>query len=303
MQAVIQASGLSKFFGDRKVLDDLSLSVYRGDIFGFLGPNGAGKSTTIRILTGLVKPDNGSAQIFGRDTWKEKNWALRPVGALVETPGLYRFLSGRENLYVSGKMIPHLNITKPEIDRVLKIVGLYERAEDKVKTYSHGMRQRLALASCLLGNPELLILDEPTNGLDPEGMREIRELIKSLSKEQGMTIFLSSHLLNEVQQICNRVAIINNGKSVLQGEVKELLSSNATWQLEVSDPSKAVNIIRAAGLGTLVSQDGNIIRIKLQKNNSAELNSILVQSGIQVSELQKVTISLEELYMSLSGKN
>jgi len=298
MSAVIETHNLSKSFGKQRAVDGLSLSVERGDVFGFLGPNGAGKSTAIRILVGLVKPDGGKASVFGHDTWSDRTSALRRVGSLVETPGLYKFLTGRENLELVSRMS---GFADGAIARALEQVGLADRADDKVKSYSHGMRQRLAIAQSLVGEPELLILDEPTTGLDPEGMREVRELIGTLSKERSMTIFLSSHLLHEVQQMCDKVAIINRGKLMLRGKVDEILSGSDVFELEISDPEKAAAVVASFAGAELVSIDGNCLSVKLDSERSSDLNRALVEAGVGVAELRRARRSLEDVYMSLSG--
>jgi ABC-2 type transport system ATP-binding protein len=298
MAAVIETHNLAKSFGRCRAVDGLSLSVERGDVFGFLGPNGAGKSTTIRILVGLVKPDGGDARVLGHDSWSERTSALRRVGSLVETPGLYKFLTGRENLELVSRMS---GFGDGGTAQALELVGLADRADDKVKAYSHGMRQRLAIAQSLVGEPELLILDEPTTGLDPEGMREVRELIGTLSRERSMTIFLSSHLLHEVQQTCDKVAIINHGKLMLQGKVSELLSGSDTFELEVSDPDKAAGVIGASHWAELISRNGNRLSVRLESGRSSELNRALVEAGVGVAEMRRALRSLEDVYMSLTG--
>ena len=217
-QYVIETSGLTKRYGSIVAVDGVSLRVPRGQVFGLLGPNGAGKTTTIGMLLGLAKPTAGSVRLFGVGAEGNSNELLRRVGAIVESPAFYPYLSGRNNLRffqgISGRGQPD------EIDRLLETVGLSERAESKFRTYSLGMKQRLGLAYALLGDPDLLILDEPTNGMDPAGMVEVRELIRGLGND-GHTILLSSHLLNEVEQMCDSVAILSRGKLIVQGSVKE----------------------------------------------------------------------------------
>jgi ABC-type multidrug transport system ATPase subunit len=206
-EVILSIKSLSKSFGKRKAVDNLSFDINEGEIFGFLGPNGAGKSTAIRLMLSLIKPDEGDIEIFNKSVKKKKNSALEGVGALVERPDFYEYLSAHRNLSLLATMD---NVSKKRIDEVLEIVGLADRREDKVKAYSQGMKQRLGIAQALLCDPKLLILDEPTNGLDPRGMKEVRDLIRKLSQE-GITILLSSHILHEVEQVCTTMAIINLG--------------------------------------------------------------------------------------------
>ena len=210
-------------------MDNLDFELGEGEIFGFLGPNGAGKSTTIRMMLALIKPDAGDIEIFGKSILSFRNMALNGVGALIEEPAFYKNLSAKRNLHMLADLE---NIPGKRIHEVLEIVGLSDRGEDKVKTYSHGMKQRLGIAQALLSSPELLILDEPTTGLDPHGMKEVRELIKNLALE-GITIFLSSHLLHEVEQVCTSMAIINQGKMVTMGKVDELLGEHNLLTAEI----------------------------------------------------------------------
>ncbi|MBU5483849.1 ATP-binding cassette domain-containing protein [Clostridium sp. MSJ-11] len=216
---------LNKNIGRRKIINDFTFDVYKGDICGFVGPNGSGKTTTIRMITGLVKPTNGSVLINGEDITKDRKAALIKLGAMVESPIFFPYMSGRKNLQNLARLNPNMD-RKEQLIRVeesLKIVGLQGRGEDKVKTYSLGMKQRLGIAQTLLNDPEIIILDEPANGLDPLGIRELRELILNLNKKRGITFFISSHLLDELQQICNRLIIIKEGNMLWQGSTEELL--------------------------------------------------------------------------------
>ena len=212
-EKIIEIKGLTKKFKDVKAVDELSLNVNKGDIFGFLGPNGAGKSTTIRMLLTLIRPNEGTIRIFGKPLNEERAIILKDVGAIVEKPDFYNYLSAYKNLEILGR-ISGREISSNRIMEILEIVGLKERSTSKVKTYSHGMKQRLGIAQALLHDPELIILDEPTTGLDPQGMKEIRDLVIHLRDEKNKTIFLSSHLLSEVEQIANRMIIINKGKTI-----------------------------------------------------------------------------------------
>src|SRR6266542_3678258 len=218
----VVASGLTKVIGGRTIVDNVSFQLRRGEVFGFLGPNGAGKTTTIRMLVGLIRPTSGSVTICGHELRHHFEAAMRCVGCIVENPDLYRFMTGRENLEHFARM---LRVPQSEIGRVAKLVALDHRLDQRVGTYSLGMRQRLGIAQALLGDPQLLILDEPANGLDPAGIREIRTLLRQLAAQRGMAVFVSSHLLGEVELMCDRVAIIHGGRILKEGDVHELISS------------------------------------------------------------------------------
>ena len=205
---VLQVKGIKKVFGKREVIKDISFNIKEGEIFGFLGPNGAGKTTTIRMLVGLIAPTAGDIVICGNSVIKNKEKALHDVGAVVENPELYKYLSGRENLMQIARI---RKVPKEEVEKLIELVGLKDRINDKVSKYSLGMKQRLGLAAALIGNPKLLILDEPTNGLDPSGIMDFREIVKKAAKDRKMSVFISSHILSEVQNLCDRVAFINNG--------------------------------------------------------------------------------------------
>lgn len=227
---ILETRNLTKSFGRRKVIDRINLKVQQGDIYGFLGRNGQGKTTFIRLLTGLIFPDAGEVRINGRHLQTNFKQAIAQVGAIVESPAAYDYLSGYDNLKLMGNLVPHL--PRSRIDEVLRIVGLAGRARDKVRTYSLGMKQRLGIAGVLLGHPKLIILDEPTNGLDPQGMREIKELIAELAVHERITFFISSHLLHDMEQLCNRVGIIHGGKLLAEGNVHELAARAKDRTLE-----------------------------------------------------------------------
>ncbi|HHV08679.1 MAG TPA: ABC transporter ATP-binding protein [Clostridiales bacterium] len=227
---LLETRNLTKSFRGRKIVDNLNLKVMKGDVYGFLGRNGQGKTTTIRMITGLIFPDSGDVMINGYNLKTDFKRAISQIGAIVESPTFYDYLSGHENLSLMANLVPGLN--KSRIDEVLEIVRLTNRAKDKVKTYSLGMKQRLGIANALLNNPQLIILDEPTNGLDPQGMKEIKEMIVQLSSEKNITFFISSHLLHEMQQLCNRIGIINDGKLLVEGSIKELVGNPTDNSLE-----------------------------------------------------------------------
>jgi len=297
---VIEIKNLSKNFKNLKAVDNLNINVYKGDVFGFLGPNGAGKSTTIRMMLTLIKPSKGKIKIFGKDLYKERLSILKNVGAIVEKPDFYGYLSAYKNLEILGKISGH-EISEKRIMEVLELVGLADRYKSKVKTFSHGMKQRLGIAQALLHDPELIILDEPTTGLDPMGMKEIRDLIIHLSRDRNKTIFLSSHILYEVEQVATRMIIINKGTARVEGSVKELLdSSNLRVTFEVNDTEKAKSVL----LNTLWYQklketNKNKMEFQINDNEIAQLNRYFVENGIDVSAVIP-TRSLEEYFLKIT---
>jgi ABC-2 type transport system ATP-binding protein len=301
---IIQTHGLSKTFQRRKAVDDLNLCVNEGDIYGFLGPNGAGKSTTIRMLTGLVRPDGGSASLLDFDIQSRRVQALRRVGALVESPALYKYLSARKNLEILARLTGPCE--RSRIDRVLEIVGLKDRAEDKVKTFSHGMKQRLGIGQALLPNPRLVILDEPTNGLDPQGMRDVRELILRLSREEKVTVFISSHLLHEVEQVCTRVGIVNRGKLMAEGRVEDLLHGDSDLiEFTVTEVDRAIGVLSAIeGAQVLGASAANIsnkrtVAVRTSCDRISALNRALVEANIAVYGIAPRGLSLEDFFLQL----
>ena len=298
---VLCTRGLTKDFGKLRAVDHLDLEVRRGDVFGFLGPNGAGKSTTIRMVMGLIRSNEGRIEILGHDARRQREAALRRVGAIVEEPAFYRFLSGRRNLEILSAMSG--GASPQRIDEVLEIVGLTNRARDKVKAYSHGMRQRLGIAQALLPQPELVVLDEPTTGLDPQGMREVRELIRDLAAQEQVTIFLSSHLLHEVEQVCNRVAVINRGKLVGAGDVATLVRQGSAVRVVTSEPERAALLLQKQDWVGQVQVDGDGLRVSVKPDAVPELNALLVQAGHRVSELTPLKATLEEVFFQLMGEN
>jgi ABC-2 type transport system ATP-binding protein len=297
--SIIAIYGLSKRFGKRWAVKDLNLEVYKGDVFGFLGPNGAGKSTTIRMLLGLVKPTLGKIEIFGYPLSKFRKKALEKVGGIVEQPDFYLHLSAKRNLEILGIMSG--GIGKDKVAEVLQLVGLYGEANNKVKHFSHGMKQRLGIAQALLSDPELIILDEPTSGLDPQGLKEVRELIVELSKEQGITIFLSSHLLYEIEQVANRMAIIHQGRLIVQGEVKTFLNNfkEDVVILRASPVKDAADLLRGQDWVSSLSINNDNIEIKLDSNSISKMNALLVGNQISVSAIIPKR-SLEDYFLSIT---
>ncbi len=297
---VIEVRGLTKKFKSLIAVNNLDLNVYRGDVFGFLGPNGAGKSTTIRMMLSLIKPTSGSINIFGLDINKNRDKIYGKIGAIVEKPDFYLYLSAYKNLEMLGKMSGG-DTSKRKIMEMLELVGLSKRYKSKVKTFSHGMKQRLGLAQALLHDPELIILDEPTTGLDPQGMKEIRDLIIYLSKEKNKTIFLSSHILHEVELIASRMIIINKGTAQVEGTVEELLGSDkVSVSFEVEQIENAIAIIQdSQWQKSFKSSVKNEIAFNLTKNETAELNKFLIEKGISVSAVIPVR-SLEDYFLKIT---
>jgi ABC-2 type transport system ATP-binding protein len=281
-EVVLQTHGLGKRFGKRWAAKDLNLEVHRGDVFCFLGPNGAGKSTTIRMILTLLMPTAGSIEIFGRDLHRNRSTVLSRVCGIVEKPDFYLYLSAFKNLEILGSMTRR--VRRDEILEALEMVGLKARAFEKVKTFSHGMKQRLGIAQTLLTKPEMIILDEPTTGLDPQGMKEVRELIKRLSREHEMTIFLSSHLLSEVELVATRMAVINHGEIIAQGSVSELLEREPTdYSIQASPHPLAVKRIENLPWVKVISAENGKIEVHVEPGHSSELVRFLVTNGIEIS--------------------
>jgi ABC-type multidrug transport system ATPase subunit len=298
-RVVLETRGLTKRFGGRAAVEGLSLRVERGDICGFLGQNGAGKSTTLRMVAGLVRPTAGEVFVLGHDVARRRTRALRNVGVIIESPAFYENFSGRANLRMlaslSGGARPR------RIDEVLEIVGLAGRGRDPVRVYSYGMRQRLGIAQALLPDPELIILDEPTNGLDPQGIREVRRLVRRLRDDFGLTVLLSSHLLSEVEQLCDRVAIIDRGKLLYQGPTQQLVAASAAIRLRVDRPEEARGLLATeAGLAARADGEG-LLRVEAPAERAASVNSLLVSRGIEVFELAPLRETLEDVYLRLTS--
>lgn len=297
---IIETSGLTKRFGERVAVGDLTLSVPRGSAFGFLGHNGAGKTTLIRMLVGLTEPDAGTIRVAGRQLPDERAAALARVGAIVEEPHFHPHLTGRENLRITAAV--RSPSARGRIRSALARVGLADRADDRVRTYSQGMRQRLGIARCLLADPELLILDEPMNGLDPAGIVELRAMIGELTAE-GRTVFLSSHLLDEVEKTCDAAAVIDHGRLIAQGPIGELIDADAAHlDIGCDTPGLALDLLDGhPGVTTAqVTEDG--IRVTVASNDAAAaINACLVSAGVAVSRLTPVQTSLEERFFALTA--
>src|SRR5216684_2860945 len=288
-EVVLRTRNLSKHYGNRLAVNNLNLEVRRGEIFGFLGPNGAGKTTTIRMALGLIAPTSGSVEILGRDVATHRANVLPRVGALVETPALYLYLSGRDNLRAVASVLG--GVPKARIDAVLELVGLSARQKDRVRTYSLGMKQRLGVAMALLQDPDVLILDEPANGLDPAGIVEMRDLMHRLSAE-GKTVFISSHLLTEVQQICTRVAIINLGKLVTESTIEELTSGRGEFSVTLERAQEALALLKVQSWGKSAHLNGSGALITLAPGGRGRnLNLFLVNAGFAPDTITPSTVS------------
>ncbi|HEV2913407.1 MAG TPA: ABC transporter ATP-binding protein [Pyrinomonadaceae bacterium] len=296
--AVLRTELLTKRYGRRAAVDHLSLEVERGDIFGFLGQNGAGKSTTIRMVLGLVRPSQGNVRLLGQDMRRHPLRALRHVGAIIESPAFYDHFTGWQNLRLFAAMSG--GATRARIDEVLDIVGLTGRAHEPVRVYSHGMRQRLGIAQALLPAPKFIILDEPTDGLDPQGIREVRLLIRRLRDELDLTVLLSSHLLNEVEQICNRVAIIDHGRLLYQGTIEKLVTANKTVRLRVDRLDEAYSLL-STDPALAVSRNGDgALYVRMADEQIPRVNALLVARGFLVSELSPQRETLEQVFLRLT---
>lgn len=299
-EKVIEVKGLSKQFREVRAVDNLDLNVYKGDVFGFLGPNGAGKSTTIRMLLSLIKPTSGSIEIFGKPLHANRIDILRRIGAIVEKPDFYLYLSAYKNLEMLGR-ISGTDTSRKRIMEILELVGLDKRYSSKVKTFSHGMKQRLGIAQALLHDPDLIILDEPTTGLDPQGMKEIRDLIIYLSRERGKTVFLSSHILPEVEIVATRMIIISKGKTRVEGTVQELLNSGSLKvTFRVGDTEKALSLLNeSAWREKLTSQANSDMFFSLKQEEISELNRFLVSNDIPVNAVIPMR-SLEDYFLAIT---
>jgi ABC-2 type transport system ATP-binding protein len=292
----LSASHLTKIIGNRTIVDDVSFDLSPGEVFGFLGPNGAGKTTTIRMLVGLIKPTRGTVTVCGFDVRKNFEKAMRCIGCIVENPDLYRFMTGRENLEHFSRM---LGVPSAEIERVAELVNLAHRLDQRVGTYSLGMRQRLGIAQAMLGDPRVLILDEPANGLDPAGIREIRELLRSLAAERGMAVFVSSHLLAEIELTADRVAIIHKGRILRTGTVRELISSQRAMEFRVDDAPRAEAIVRERGLDVNVTD--HTLLVPIEEEEAPPIVAALTQNGVAVFHARQRVQTLEEMFLEATG--
>jgi ABC-2 type transport system ATP-binding protein len=303
MAAIIKVSNLSKQYRELKAVDDISFTVNTGDIYGFLGQNGAGKSTTIRMLLTLIAPTAGSIELFGKNLFSHRKEVLQQIGAVIEKPDLYKYLTAYENLSLFAKM-SGVAITDKKLKDQLEQVGLGARAHSKVRTYSQGMKQRLGIAIALIHDPQLIILDEPTNGLDPQGIADIRNLVLHLSKHRGKTVLVSSHLLHEIELIANRMLIIDKGKKIMEGTVAELVDPSRTRvHLEVTNPQQVVAWLQNSRWSACLQEHNNqVLLLQLNKLQVPELTTDLVNAGAHIMALQPQN-SLESYFLSLTTEN
>jgi ABC-2 type transport system ATP-binding protein len=300
---ILLTKNLGKHYKNRWAAQEIDLEVHRGDVFGFLGPNGAGKSTTIRMILSLITPTTGTVELFGHDLFKKREAALQNVGGIVEKPDFYLYLSAYRNMQIAGSLTLGKTPDDKKINDTLGIVGLAERSLDKVKTFSHGMKQRLGIAQALLCDPQLIMLDEPTNGLDPQGMKEVRELITRLTTERGITVFLSSHLLNEVEQVATRMAIINKGKMIVQGKVEDLLKANANKVLFNVEPVKrSMAVLEKIKKVSEIAQTDEGIVAKVDGKMIPAVVNELVKAKCKVFSVQPKH-SLEEYFLDVTTES
>lgn len=298
-QHIVRLQGVTKRIGKRTIIDNLTLDVPSGEVFGFLGPNGAGKTTTIRMMVGLMSITSGDILIDGESISNQFEKAIRHVGAIVENPEMYKYMTGYQNLIHFARMIP--GVTSHRVKEVVALVGLEGRIHDKVRTYSLGMRQRLGVAQAILHKPKLLILDEPTNGLDPAGIRELRDYLRRMASQEGVAVFVSSHLLSEMELMCDRVAIIQNGKLI---DVRSIQGAGRTVEVsrilfEVDRPESAMDVLTASGLNGSV--EGNGLVIEGDKELAAHVNEALVKGGIKVYAIRADIKSLEDQFLEMTG--
>jgi len=298
-EPVVRLEAVSKVISSKVIIDNLNLEIVPGQVFGFLGPNGAGKTTTIRMMVGLISITQGDIVICGHSIKNNFEAAIANVGAIVENPEMYKYLSGYQNLRHFARMMP--GVTKQRIQDVIALVGLDNRIHDKVKTYSLGMRQRLGVAQAILHNPKLLILDEPTNGLDPQGIRELRDYLRHLCRIEGTTVFVSSHLLSEMELMCDRVAIIQNGRLIDVRQLKNeegVAVTAAEIAFEVDQPRQAAELL---GVDRVDRIENNQLILKVSREEAADINARLVQAGLKVYGIREVTRTLEDQFLEMTG--
>jgi len=301
LETVVELKNVTKVIKGRKIIDDISFQVNKGEVFGFLGPNGAGKTTTIRMIVGLMGITSGDITIGGSSIKTQFENAVGHVGAIVENPEMYKFLTGYQNLVHYARMSK--GITKEKIAETVELVGLTERINDKVKTYSLGMRQRLGLAQCLLHDPAVLILDEPTNGLDPAGIREIRDYVRQLAREKNMAVIVSSHLLSEMEMMCDRIGIIQNGKLIDVQLVQEFVhGTEVTFELEVVPSDKALAIVKAHYPDVQTNHSRNGITVELSKEEIPNLVKNLVSKDIQIFGIKETAKTLEDRFLEVTSE-
>lgn len=300
MEPILRTTNLGKRFRNRWAARNINLEIQRGDVFGLLGPNGAGKSTTMRMILSLVNPTEGEVEIFGKSLKRNRSEALESVGGIVEKPDFYLYLSAIKNLEIAGSLSG--GVTRKRVEEVIDLVGLLDRARDKVKTYSHGMRQRLGIAQALLTNPELVILDEPTNGLDPQGMKEVRDLVSHLARDRKKTVILSSHLLNEVELVSNRMAVLNRGELVAQGEVQDLLDEGEEYIVLKAEPARKAGAVlhRMKDKVRKFKQAGDTFEVTMDFVDIPLLTKELVAANVKIHAIVPRR-SLEDFFLAITG--
>lgn len=297
-EKIVEINHLVKHYGKFHAVEDVSFDVYRGDVFGFLGPNGAGKSTTIRTMLSLIKPTAGDLKLFGKDLLTNRNEILSKIGCIVEKPDFYKYLSAETNIELFARL-SGVAVTKKKVHEIIEFVGLKGREKDKVSGFSHGMKQRLGIAQTLIHDPELIILDEPTTGLDPQGIIDIRNLILQLKNERNKTILLSSHILSEIELIANRMVIINKGRTIVQGSVTDLLNGQELIvSFSVSDVQKAVQLLQSDSSIKIESTDGNSILLHVSQSQIPMINKRFCEQGIDVFSIETKR-KLEDYFLKL----
>jgi len=300
MESLLEIQDISKVIKGRKIIDSLSFSVNKGEVFGFLGPNGAGKTTTIRMIVGLIGITSGDIKIMGHSIKTDFEKAVSHIGAIVENPEMYKFMSGYQNLLHYSRMSN--GISREKIDETVELVGLTDRIHDKVKTYSLGMRQRLGLAQCLLHDPKILILDEPTNGLDPAGIREIRDHLRMLAREKDMAVIVSSHLLSEMEMMCDRIGIIQNGKLIDVQKINDFVNGKENvYEIEVNDQTIGLNLLKNLYPSSQIKQTENGIAIPLIRDNVPTIVKQLVNNDIEIYGIKEITKTLEDRFLEVTS--
>jgi ABC-type multidrug transport system ATPase subunit len=298
-EKIIEVNHLVKHYGKFKAVEDVSFDVYRGDVYGFLGPNGAGKSTTIRTILSLIKPTSGEIRMFGKDLQTDRNYILQRIGCIVEKPDFYKYLSAEKNLEIFARL-SGVNVTKRKVHEIIEFVGLKGREKDKLGGFSHGMKQRLGIAQTLIHDPELIILDEPTTGLDPQGIIDIRNLILQLKNEHKKTVLLSSHILSEIELIANRMVIINKGRTIVQGSVSELLNAQELIvSISVDDIEKAKQLLINASLEKAIDKiENNNLLLHISQEKIPFVNKMFCDNGLNVYSIEAKR-KLEDYFLKL----
>lgn len=298
-EKIVEVKNLVKHYGKFKAVENVSFDVYRGDVFGFLGPNGAGKSTTIRTMLSLIRPTSGELHLFGKELSSNRNYILRKIGCIVEKPDFYKYLSAQKNIEIFAR-VSGVSADKKKVQEIIEFVGLKGREKDKVGGFSHGMKQRLGIAQTLIHDPELIILDEPTTGLDPQGIIDIRNLILQLKNERNKTIVLSSHILSEIELIANRLVIINKGKSIVQGSVSELLNAQELIvSFSVDNIEKAKELLQQANMQQLISKiEENNLLLHISQQEIPVINKLFCEKGVNVFSIESKR-KLEDYFLKL----